>query len=291
MDKNDSKSSLIQLMFPFYLGLEQLNAQVGISEEEWLDLSSLPDHATFGLHLDDTDRKECERKLPEYFVRPFKELWKEGRVDSPFVETQREPYRFEVMSFSAPLSTQTLDNTPILEPYQTWLSQAFASQSNFWNDESEGVIPLDWGAFILLLRTRECGEEQFLSLIDHKYHRYTKITLVFADVIYGGRDRQRLYLIWTLKRKKEGFDCGFKICQDFAYQLAKGETFITVCIPRRFVEFPEYKKNPILFKDENRTAPIFEVSSSGGGAASFRKVLIENGVENVRQIPPTAPRP
>lgn len=299
MKKNDSDSSLIQPPLPFFIDWRLPAINVGISEGDWLGLNPLLDSHTLSLHLDDMDRVQRERLLPEYFIRPIHELWKAGRVESPFVETHFEPHQFDVMSFNAPLSTQTLDNTPVLEPYQTWLNQAFASQANFWRKQKDGgLVPLDWGAFVLLLRANELGEEKFLSLIDNQYHRYSKITLVFADVIYGGRDRQRLYLIWTLKRKKEGFECGFRICQDFVYQLGKGETFITACIPRSAVEFPEKKRNPKLFTESEARVSTLGPKSvlvaskpESSGAASLRTALLNAGVEGLREIPLTDPRP
>lgn len=242
MDASQSSLTHQQPVLPFFSGWKIPLPTVGISEDDWSNNSALSDSGTYHFYLDGVV-SQCE--MPEYFTRSYSGLWEWG-VKSPFAETKFEPCQFDHMKRNALISTQTLDNRPEVDYDATTLENAYTSLNRFWAD---GVfVPLDWRAFTLLLSCRDLGEEKFLELVDQKYKHFRKITIVFADVIYGGCNSERLYLLWSFIRRKQGLEFGFKITQsEPVYHLGSGETFISVCIPHTAVEFPETKKDPVLF--------------------------------------------
>lgn len=72
-------------------------------------------------------------------------------------------------------------------------------------------------------------QRQFKETVRHRYRGYNRVTMVFADSIRGGVNKEPLYVLWELSVKSGNEQ--FKLAQNVRlHDLARGQTFVMCCV-------------------------------------------------------------
>ena len=164
----------------------------------------------------------------------------------PYDDLDYPKYRFNLIEPSASIMTFCIDDTPTADSSTTCIEGAFKNLEGSW--KSGNLVPLDWYSFVFLFLEQIKSVEKFTAMIRAKYKRYRKVTLVFADEIKGGPNKEPLYVLWEYNIAKGTEE--FKLSQTVQpHCLERGETFIMACVERTVQRGPERFDNVVFVND------------------------------------------
>lgn len=147
------------------------------------------------------------------------------RLLFPYEDVQYSSYGFDLINPSASFHFIALNNTPTADSTVTGIEEAVKNLHSTWKEGD--YAPIDWHALKFLIENQDYAGEHFMEVVKRQYRKYKKVTLLFADLLYGGPNREPLYILWEYV---VGEEMGtLKLAQNVrTHDLAKGEVFIMV---------------------------------------------------------------
>jgi len=149
---------------------------------------------------------------------------------SPWINITRGGDMFDWINpaariFTMPLSNyQEIDGTSVI-----WMEEAFARLCSSWQGEIHA--PIDIHAFDFLLKGLEREGRGFFENLELRYGQYSRVTILFADVLTCGKDRS-LYAIW--ERDKIRNRSGYRLVpSEFFPHCIKHDEIILMCYVQR----------------------------------------------------------